>query len=104
MAFIFSSSVFFQEKYPLGEKKISFTIPADIEVELRDFNFSGAEIKRSERMEGNNRIVEYVAKNLPGMKSENYDRGVQHNYPHILVLTKSSTVGGQKNAFADICK
>ena len=90
------TTVFFQEKYPLGEKKISFTIPADIEVELRDFNFSGAEINRSERMEGNNRIVEYVAKNLPGMKSENYDRGVQHNYPHILVLTKSSTVGGQK--------
>ena len=90
------TTVFFPEKYPLAEKKISFMIPVDIEVEIREFNFSGFAITRSERTEGSNKVIEYVAKNLSGMKSESYDRGVQHNYPHVLVLTKSSVVSGQK--------
>ena len=92
----FLTTVFFQEKYPLSEKRLSFLIPVDMEVEIREFNFSGFAITRSERTEGANKVIEFVARNLAGMKSENYERGVQHNYPHVLVLTKSSTVSGQK--------
>jgi hypothetical protein len=90
------TTVFFQEKYPLGEKRLSFLIPLDMEVEIREFNFSGFIITRSERTEGSNKVIEFIAKNLSGMKAESFERGVQHNYPHVLVLTKSSTVSGQK--------
>ena len=90
------TTVFFHEKYPLAEKRISFVIPADMEVEIREFNFAGYTIARSERTEAGNKVVEYIAKNLSEMKSENLDRGMQHNYPHVLVLTKSSVVSGRK--------
>lgn len=90
------TTVFFQERYPLGEKRIRFLIPADIEVEIREFNFPGYTIERKERIEGHNKVVEYIAKNLTGIKTERYDRGIQYNHPHVLVLTKSMTVSGQK--------
>lgn len=90
------TTVFFHEKYPLAEKRMSFVIPADMEVEIREFNFAGYTIARSERTEGGSKVVEYVAKNLFEMKSENLDRGMQHNYPHVLVLTKSSVISGRK--------
>jgi hypothetical protein len=90
------TTIFFQENFPLAQKKISFVIPADLEVEIREFNFAGFSIKRSERTEGGNKIIEYIAKDLSGIKNESYERGVQHNLPHVLVLTKSATVSGQK--------
>ncbi len=90
------TTVFFQDKYPLAEKHLTFLIPLDMEVEIREFNFSGFTITRSERTEGGNKVIEYIAKNLSGMKSESLERGMQHNYPHVLVLTKSSTISGQK--------
>jgi Transglutaminase-like superfamily len=90
------TTVFFQEKYPLAEKRIRFVIPSEIEVEIREFNFSGVSITRSERIEGNNKVIEYVAKDLSHLKSETYERGIQYNHPHVLVLTKSVIVAGQK--------
>jgi hypothetical protein len=90
------TTIFFQESYPLAQKRISFLIPADIEVEIREFNFNGFSITRSERSEGAGKVIEYIAKDLSGMKTESYERGVQHNLPHVLVLTKSTMISGQK--------
>ena len=90
------TGVFFQERYPLAEKKISFTIPADIDVEIKEFNLNGFAISRTERMQGSDKIIEYTAKNLNAIETENMERGVQYNRPHVLVLTKSASVSGQK--------
>ncbi|MBC7826506.1 MAG: hypothetical protein H7122_02080 [Chitinophagaceae bacterium] len=75
------TTIFFQEKYPLSEKRISFVVPADIEVEIREFNFAGFTIVRSERTVGTNKVIQFTAKNLSGMKTESYERGVQYNHP-----------------------
>jgi hypothetical protein len=90
------TSVFFQEKYPLLNKKISFVIPDGVEVELKEFNFAGYTITRSERQEGVNTVIEFTGKDLPGLETENMQRGIQHNHPHVLVLVKSVIVAGKK--------
>jgi transglutaminase-like putative cysteine protease len=90
------TTIFFQEKYPVKEKKIAFVIPHDIEVEIKEYNFSEASISKSTKKDGSSTFIEYSVKDLPAMEDENYERGVQYNLPHLLVLVKSYMQGGKK--------
>jgi hypothetical protein len=93
------TTVYFQQKHPIAEKKIKFVIPKDIEVELREFNCQQYGITRTERKEGTNTIVEFSASNLPAFQNEEYARGHQYNQPHILVLVKTVTLNEKKINF-----
>lgn len=90
------TSIYFQEKFPLLEKTIRFVIPEDIDVEVKEFNLTGFAISKTEKKEGGKNIVEYKAKDLNAMESENMERGLQFNRPHLLVLVKSAVVNGKK--------
>jgi hypothetical protein len=90
------TSIYFQEKYPLLEKKITFVIPQEIDVEIKEFNLTGYSISRSEKKNGSNTTIEFVAKNLDGMESETMQRGLQYNHPHLLLLVKSAVINGKK--------
>ncbi|MES2733021.1 MAG: transglutaminase domain-containing protein [Bacteroidota bacterium] len=90
------TSIYFQEAYPLLEKKITFIIPSDIEVEIKEMNFPDFAISKAERTEGSNKIVEYLVKALAPMERENLQRGLQYNHPHLLVLVKSAVMAGKK--------
>ncbi len=85
------TSVYFEGNYPVREKKITFVIPENVEVELREFNFEGHSITKTETKQGKDLVVEYVAKDLNGSQSERFSRGVQYFRPHVLVLVKSIT-------------
>ena len=67
-----------------------------MEVEIRGFNLDDFPITKTERVADGNRIVEYTAKEMPGMQSESFDRGLQYNHPHLLVLVKSVGTSSQK--------
>ena len=90
------TTVFFQNKFPLVEKKITFVIPQEIEIEIREFNLTDFSIQRTEKKEDGKTIIEFIAKELPGLKSEDLDRGTQYNHPHVLVLLKSVVQSGKK--------
>jgi transglutaminase-like putative cysteine protease len=90
------TSVYFQEDLPVLKKTLRLKIPANIDVEIKEFNFEGFEITKSSRVENNIRILEFTAQNLPGINRERHDRGIQFSYPHILVLVKSVTIGDKK--------
>jgi hypothetical protein len=83
------TSVYFESSYPVREKKITFVIPGDVEVELVEFNFEGYSITKNKIQQGKDQVVEYVAKDLNGTLNERYSRGAQYFRPHILVLVKS---------------
>lgn len=89
------TSLYFQDKFPQVEKTISISIPKGIEVEILEFNFADFQITKTEKNDGANKLVTYTAKDLPGMKSENMERGIQYNHPHLLVLVKSSEISGK---------
>ncbi|HPM31073.1 MAG TPA: transglutaminase domain-containing protein [Chryseolinea sp.] len=90
------TSVFFQNKYPVKNEKITFLIPLDIEVEIKEFNLTGYSISKSEKTEGGKLIIEYTAKELAGRKREDFDRGDQYTRPHLLILVKSIMQSGKK--------
>jgi hypothetical protein len=90
------TSIYFQEKFPSLQKVITFIIPQDVDVEIKEFNFAGFDITRTEKKTDGNSVIEYVSKNLNGMESENMERGLQFNHPHLLILVKSAIVAGKK--------
>lgn len=90
------TGIFFQSGFPATQKKFTFIIPAEIEVEIKEFNLSEAQITRTEKKVEGKTIIEYVAKDLTGQKKENFDRGSQYTHPHLLVLVKSILQAGKK--------
>ncbi len=90
------TSVFFQSKFSATNKKITFIVPSEIEVEIKEFNLSESIITKSEKKEDGKTIIEYTAKELIGHKQENFDRGDQYTHPHLLILVKSVMQSGKK--------
>lgn len=92
------TSVYFEEKYPALSKKISFVIPSNIDIEIKEFNLSGYSITRSEKVKGTIKTITYDCKELPAVESASYPRGIQYNHPHLLVLVKAVEVYGRKTS------
>ncbi len=90
------TSIYFSETLPVEEKTISFKVPSDITIEIKEFNLEKYAVSKTEKTEGNFRIIEFVAKNLPGLEDDKYGRGMQFNQPHLLILVKSVMIDGKK--------
>jgi transglutaminase-like putative cysteine protease len=90
------TSVYFSENLPIQEKKISFIVPNDVTVEIKEFNLDRFSITKSEKTEANQKVIEYIVKDLPGLEKNSYDRGMQFSQPHLLIITKSLVVADKK--------
>ena len=88
------TSVYFSEQLPVQEKRIVFAVPNEVTLEIKEFNLEKYIISKTEKEEGNQKIIEFVAKNLPGLDNENYDRGMQFSQPHLLILVRSIAMNG----------
>src|SRR5690606_35041906 len=93
------TTMFFNHEYPVIKKEISITVPGWLEVELKEFNFAGYDIKKSKKQDpdGNGTIYTYVLENVPAGSKEENSPGPSYMYPHLLVIAKSYTKDGQKN-------
>ena len=87
---------YFQDEYPIVSRKITFTIPNTIDVELKEFNFAGNAIVKSETTSGSNRVVTFTVSNLGPIQDVGYKPGIQHHAPHVLILVKSLKYGSQQ--------
>jgi len=90
------TSIYFAEDLPVQERKVSFFIPHEISLEIREFNLEQYAITKTEKAEPDGKFVEYTVKNLPGLIHESFDRGMQFSQPHLLILTKYATASGKK--------
>ncbi|HRH67296.1 MAG TPA: transglutaminase domain-containing protein [Bacteroidia bacterium] len=89
----YEPSFYFQESYPIVNRKVVFTIPLSIEVELKEFNFPGYSINKSESTIGGNRVVTFTVNNLDPIQDVGYKPGLQHHAPHVLILVKGIRSG-----------
>jgi transglutaminase-like putative cysteine protease len=99
------TKVYFTEEYFVQNKEVQFIIPRWMKCELKDYNFSGNNIKKTSTYDSKQDadIYTYTMKDLPAFKSESYDQGIAYNYPHVLVLCKeASTASGQQTYFKTI--
>jgi len=85
---------FFQESYPVIERTITFEIPEWLDIDFKEYNFTGFDIKK-EITTGklNSRIVKYTAKNLPGWSKQDHRNAppLAYTFPHIVIVPKKAT-------------
>lgn len=98
------TKLYFNGQYPTVKKTIVIEIPNWLNLELKELNFDGYDIKKevSDNKKGNGKIHKYTLENIPAMYNENNAPGPTYMYPHILILAKSFTQNGETaNIFND---
>lgn len=99
------TKVYLTEEYFVEDKTVEFIIPRWMKCELKDYNFSNNNIKKTTSYDSKQDadIYTYTMKDLPAFKSESYEQGIAYNYPHVLVMCKeASTPAGQQTYFKTI--
>jgi transglutaminase-like putative cysteine protease len=97
------TKVFFHDQEPALHRKISFTIPKGVDVELVEMNFEGFDIDIDVSQTDLGTVHKYVVEDISELKTEENMEGYLNQYPHILVLTKSyETSEGKKNVLSKV--
>lgn len=93
----FYTAIYFPESLKVLSKEITFKIPRWMKVELKEINFGGYDIKKTESYSSGEDadIITYTAQNLPATSTEENSPGPTYLYPHIMVLCKSASINNQ---------
>jgi transglutaminase-like putative cysteine protease len=92
------TSIYFTDEYPIIKKTIIVEVPNWLELEIKEFNFNGFSIQKSSTKKEESTLYTYTIENSTGNHSESYSPGPSFLYPHLLFITKSFTVKGEKKA------
>jgi len=101
------TSIYFHERLPIEEKTLVFYIPDWLEVELREFNFSGFDIKKEVTKDEANHLTKYTyrLKDIPAFEKEYRSPNMAKSFPHIIVVSKSFTdAAGKKTVLFESVK
>ncbi|HYE53490.1 MAG TPA: transglutaminase domain-containing protein [Chitinophagaceae bacterium] len=100
------TSVYFHENMPVEEKTIVFNVPDWLEVELREFNFAGYDIKKEVQKDAGTRITKYIyrLKNIPAFEREFRSPHMAKTFPHLILVSKSYTSNGQRRVLFESVK
>ncbi|MDH6307102.1 hypothetical protein M2451_002336 [Dysgonomonas sp. PFB1-18] len=91
------TSIYLSEPQFVKEKTVTITIPDWMKVELVDRNF-GKNVAKEVKVDEKNKTHVYIYKitDEKATKVENNMPGKSHIFPHIMVLSKSATIKGEK--------
>jgi Transglutaminase-like superfamily len=100
------TSVYFHEQVPVEEKTLVFNVPDWLEVEFREFNFKGYDIKKTTEKDAANKSTRYIYKlqHIPAFEKEYHSPNWAKSFPHIIVVSKSYTENGQKKVLFESVK
>ncbi|MVO10265.1 DUF3857 domain-containing protein [Flavobacterium sp. TP390] len=91
------TSIYFNDEYPVIEKEIIITIPKWLTLEIKEFNFNGFDITKTETKNEEAVVYKYKIKNIPPSKREKLAPGPSYIYPHLLFIAKSFSNKNEKN-------
>lgn len=96
----FVETLYFHNSYPQRKKTISIQLPANVEVDLVEFNFAGYNIKKTAVTDPKTLIktVTYELNDVEALDEEKGSTGVSMNLPHIIPVVKSYSLKGKKTA------
>jgi Transglutaminase-like superfamily/Domain of Unknown Function with PDB structure (DUF3857) len=89
------TKLYFNDEYPIAKKVITIEIPDWLELELKEINFDGFDIKK-EVTNNKSKIYTYTMENVTARHKEGNAPGPTYIYPHILILPKSFTQNNSK--------
>ena len=98
------TSLYFHNPIPSVEKIIEFQIPSWLDVDLREFNFSGAGIEKSSVKENEITRVTYKLKDVDAFQREPSSPNHAISYPHIICVSKSYSDHGQHKVLFESVK
>jgi hypothetical protein len=100
------TSIFFTEPYNVQNKQITVKVPKWMKVELKEMNFKGFNITKTATYDSKDDadVFTYTISNLAASVSERHSPGPSYINPHILVLSKSATPGGNSFTYFNTVK
>lgn len=90
------TTIYFNDEYPVINKQVTITIPKWLDLDIKEFNFNGYEITKSETSNNEFKTIKYTIKNIPPISSETMKPGPSFIYPHLLFISKSFTYKNEK--------
>ncbi len=97
------TSIYFHSWFPAKEKIVTIKVPDWLELDIREFNFTGYKVTKQKTLEKGVTIYTFKLQNIIAMKSENRGIGTAYTYPHLMLVVKSFTVDGKKEkGFGDV--
>ncbi len=97
------TKVFFHEQDPALKRQISFMVPESLEVEFIRMNFDEYDVITETEPADNGTRYTFTLEDLDAMKDEENSLGILHEYPHLIVATKSvRTAAGPSNILASV--
>jgi hypothetical protein len=94
------TTLYFGSSYNTKLAEITIKIPRWMKADIKELNFGTADIKKAAVTYDANTdayVITYTARNLSAQKQEDNSPGPSYVYPHLLILSKSATIGA--NAF-----
>ncbi|MGH2664915.1 transglutaminase-like domain-containing protein [Flavobacterium sp.] len=104
------TSLFFNDEFPVIKKTINISVPEWLNVELKEFNFEGIKIVKSQKkdVKAKTTVYTFTLENVPAYYKEESTPGRSYLYPHILIIAKSFKNDGKEvtlfNSAADLYK
>ena len=93
----FLTSFYFNRNIPAAERIIQFNVPSWMEIDLREFNFTGQGIEKSSLKEGDVTKIIFKLKDVPAYVSERSSPNHAITYPHVICVSKAYNENGVRN-------
>ena len=88
--------VFFHENFPIRQSTISFKVPAWLELEIVEKNFTNYKIRKDTKKDKNFIQYTFTAENLVGIKEEPSSLSRPYYLPHLVITVRSFTIDQKK--------
>ncbi|WP_395066364.1 transglutaminase family protein [Flavobacterium sp.] len=103
------TALYFNDEFPVLKKQIVVTVPEWLTIELKEFNFEGKNVTKSQTKDSkNNSVYTFTINDVPALYKEEDSPGRSYIYPHILLIAKSYSLKGKEitlfNSSADLYK
>lgn len=87
------TTIYFNDEYPVLKKQVTITVPKWLELEIKEFNFSGFGIKKEIKKDpkSEDTVYTFTVENVEPGANEKLSPGPTYIYPHILLIAKSYT-------------
>ena len=79
-----------------SEKTIRLKVPSWLQLDIREMNFAGNKVEKTQETEGKKTVYTFTMRNLPPILSEKSALPAAYTLPHIIVLVKSFEVDGKQ--------
>lgn len=100
----FLTSFYMNKHMPVAERIVQFNIPSWMEVDLREFNFSGHSIRKTSVKEGDITKVIFTMMDVPAYVKERQSPNHALSFPHVICVSKAFNNDGQRSVLFENVK